>query len=203
MTYAQWLWEYEALKQKEKEEVETSLELMKLFRITIIKLLGLDLLAEKDEADEDDEDAGPVYVPLALMVSRREVVDVIMKKMEADSAIQKSLADDAFEAMSAAMARGELIGDMEPVISEPAAQEDTVRELLYREELAAVGVKIVENTANVPHIQLNNLDAVKRSKEMVRELEAARRSVVKELAEDKLNKPKTTIKFDEDGDDNA
>jgi len=203
MTYAQWLWEYEALKQKEKEEVETSLELMKLFRITIIKLLGLDLLADQTEKDEADEDSGPVYVPLALMVSRREVVDVIMKKMEADSAIQKSLADDAFEAMSAAMARGESMGDMEPVISESAAQEDTVRELLYREELAAVGVKIVENTTSVPHIQLNNTDAVRRSKEMVRELEAARRSVAKELAEDKLNKPKTTIKFDEDGDDDA
>jgi hypothetical protein len=203
MTYAQWLWEYEALKQKEKEEVETSLELMKLFRITIIKLLGLDLLADQNEKDETDDDLGPVYVPLALMVSRREVVDVIMKKMEADSAIQKSLADDAFEAMSAAMARGELVGDMEPVISETAAQEDTVKELLYREELASVGVKMVESTANVPHIQLNNMDAVKRSKEMVRELEAARRSVARELAEDKLNKPKTTIKFDEDGDDNA
>jgi len=200
MTYAQWLWEYEALKQKEKDDVETSLELMKLFRITLIKLLGLDLLADKTEVDEDNEDMGPVYVPLAIMVSRREVVDVIMKKMDAESAIQKSLADDDFEKMSAAMARGEL-GDMEPVVSESTAQEDTVKDLLYREELAAVGVKIVENTPNIPHIQLNNSSAVKRSREMVRELEAARRSVAKELVEEKLNQ-KTTIKFDEN-DDNA
>jgi hypothetical protein len=189
MTYAQWLWEYEAARKKEEEDINNTMEVLKLLKITLIRLLGLDLLVDK----LDEEVPGTSYTPMSLMVSRREVVDTIFKKLEEEAVIQKTMNNDEFEQLSAAIARGENVGDMDPIVSD--IQQDTVKELLRKEELEAIGIKVVDEPISASHIQFDNTDALNRSKDMLRELNVARKSVDTQLKQERLNQP--TIKFDE------
>lgn len=141
MTTTQWLFEYHILQEKEKQESELTVATIKTCRKVLANLLGLDLM------QDDDED---VYMPLIMMVARREVIESILEKFEKDKLTSEALDDDNFEQLSNAMANDEL-GDMEPIMPDL----EKIEKADLERKMRAVGIKFVDKLPDVPHITLN------------------------------------------------
>ena len=151
MTRTQWLWEFEALKQKEELEQKKTETLIKVFKAIMIKLLGLDVMSDKlANLDKDIEKQLDNYIPLSLLAGRREIVNTVMDKMQKEEDAIKALDDKNFEQMSAAIA----MGDMEPILDEVQTISPEKMLELRREELERAGVKLVTESKPAPHISL-------------------------------------------------
>lgn len=133
MTTAQWLFEYYALIEKEKTNTDQTIEILKTLRKVLIEVLGLDLLSNEDNPES--------IVPFSMLAGRREIIDSIIEKIESKKRIDDALNDDAFEAMSRAMASGD-IGDMDPILEPVDMKELKIKNI--QKELSNIGVEIVD-----------------------------------------------------------
>jgi len=152
MTQTQWLWEFEALKQKEEYDQKKIETIIKVFKVLMIKLLGLDLMSGKlDNIDKDIEKQFDNYVPLSLLTGRREIISTVLDRMQKEEDTLKALDDKNFEQMSSAIAAG----DMEPILDgiQTISPEKEIE--LKCEELRRAGVKLVTESKPIPHINLN------------------------------------------------
>lgn len=171
MTSAQWLFEYVALREKEKDNTETIIQTLKALRKLLVSILGLNLMQKKkgaegeDSKDKDEEDES--FVPMSLIAGRREIVEHILENMSQEEAVQNFVEDEDFEKMSAAIAAGEDLGDMAPMFE----VDDTLTQKLNtwftpgrEEELRKLGVRIVEEkTSDVSHVDVD-AEAIKEKK---------------------------------------
>jgi hypothetical protein len=145
MTDAQWLMEFEALQEMEKERVELFSEFFGIFKKMLIRLLGLDLPQYMWSEDESDKES---FIPLSLMTARREIIEHFLKGMEEKEKIDQALEDDEFEKISKAMASGDIedIADMEPVVSMKQIDEALKWNGPVRQkELKMLGIKIIDD----------------------------------------------------------
>ena len=181
MTKAQWLWEYYSLREKEEEAVKTEVEKFKAFKIMTIKLFGLDLLNKKIEEDDPEElkeaiESGNYFTPLAILLGREAIVAHILKKNTEEKDIEEAMEDDEFEKLSAAVASGEDLGDMDPIINDPGPKLEWFNSGRV-EELKSLGVKLVSNTKDVPHHSID----VKEIKDKRLQQELSRKKANQEL----------------------
>jgi hypothetical protein len=162
MTDAQWLWEYEALREKERDQIDNVMEVFKLARRGLVKILGLDLIQqlwnEESETGDYDEDA---FIPMSLLVSRREIIEHFMKEMENKKGIKQAMEDDDFEKLSQAMASGEIndVADMEPVISNEQINAALAwNGPLNQKQLEILGIKVIdkEDLGDTAHISFDD-----------------------------------------------
>lgn len=143
MTSTQWLFEYFSLKEKERDEFELVESTFKAFRRMLVGLLGLDLLKNKDEIEENKES----FIPMSLLAGRREVVETILKQWK-DEETTEYIEDEEFEKMSQAIARGDDLGDMSPIIDPSGEEADALKQWFTpgrMEELKRMGVKITHH----------------------------------------------------------
>ncbi len=153
MNDSQWLWEYFALKEKEKQQTDTTIEIVSMARRILISLLGLDLMKsdpvpgeEKVETEKSDS-----FMPLSLMTGRREVVEMIVKSFDQQEKIKKALEDENFEQISQSMAAGNTT-DMDPILEQ--IDTNAILKKDFEEQMRRVGVKIVDQTHDVPHVDV-------------------------------------------------
>jgi hypothetical protein len=211
MTSAQWLFEYMAMREKEKEHSDLISQTVRAIRYVLISVLGLNLLkkpkeegeegAEETEADEVDES----FIPMSLLAGRREVIEHILENMMQEEVIQGALEDDDFEKMSAAIAKGEDLGDMAPLFEVDDALGEKLNTWFTpgREiELQRLGVKIVEErTGTVGHVDID-AQAIKEKKvQRAIETRQAKEQVEEQLKADKKNLKSRGMKvtFDDAG----
>lgn len=173
MTYAQWMFEYHALQEKERGWAKQIAEVVKGFarslREMLIGVLGLNLIREwkapKDKPFDTDTKAALAdvtpFVPASILFGRPQVLQAYLddlkktEKEERASEAFRAQQDAAFEAFSAALARGETPPDMDPVLM--GRPGDTLN-LYWRSEdaqaaLRSLGVKPRPADAPaVPHV---------------------------------------------------
>jgi hypothetical protein len=153
MTEAQWLWEFLALQEKESQQIDLVTEVLKATKKMLTKLLGLDLVKEAMTEEELKEAGDDIAIPFALIAGRREFIQHIMEKVENKSKVAKAMTDTDFDAMSAAIAKGE-IGDMDPILD--TSDVERILASARQKELKDVGITIVDSVnKNVPHISLD------------------------------------------------
>lgn len=104
MTEAQWLFEYYALKQREKEQ----LELYQHTRKMIVSMLGLDMF--RPEGEDPD---GPIY-PLAMLCGNPEVLSKLQEESGHEAKALSAVEDPDFDAWSEQMAQGMFDTDLLP-----------------------------------------------------------------------------------------
>ena len=205
MTDAQWYWEFIALREKEKEEVTRTFESIKAIHGMMVNVLGLNLLNDKDDENEDDENLTN-FIPFSLMVSRPEVIEVIMKKMESQGAEMKAMEDDAFEELSRSIAEADDLGDMEPMFEVTPEMEQNLNQWFTpgrEQELQALGINVKEqpNFVKGSHhvVDVNpNEAAMQRTKERVqvnKEIQDALKEENAKLSERGVQ----VVTFDRDG----
>jgi hypothetical protein len=105
------------------------------------------------------------YIPLSMYVSRSEVLQKIIKNIEEQQATATAMHDEEFDKISEAMALGNDLGDMEPVInSPPPTPQEILSSKDTQQKLRSAGVKLVDKvpTGQVPHIKLNFNDINKK-----------------------------------------
>ncbi|MCK5612107.1 hypothetical protein KAR91_60105 [Candidatus Pacearchaeota archaeon] len=206
MTQAQWFWEYFALREKEKEQnkltAETITDSLKALRTILISVLGLNLLPnEKTEDGEEKE----VIIPLSLLTGRRDAVELMFKKMNEEEQLNKAIGDEEFERLSMAMAKGEDLGDMEPLVNMTPEEEKNLTEWFNparTQELKNMGINITD----IPHKPVVHIDVDTDSmKERMVEQTKTRYAVDKEI-EQKLEKERQELEskgvrvtFDDNG----
>lgn len=148
MTTTQWMFEYYSLRKKEKEDVDLVVDVMKSFRKMLVNVLGLDLMKDSGNKDEN------TFMPLSLMVGRREVVDSIIDKIKKEEQIAAALNDKDFDSLSKNMA--EDTGDMEPIITIPSEADIIEMNKKERErQLKTLNIKLVDSIPDAPHINTN------------------------------------------------
>ena len=119
MTDAQWLFEYHALQAKEKMEGELQVKLLeanaRVLRDTLIGVLGLHLLAPQPAPDAPprEEDAPVPFVPAVMLFSNHHLLNIAMAQQKKSAGVQVE-EDEAFEAFSQRLARGD-VGDLDPI----------------------------------------------------------------------------------------
>lgn len=197
MNQAQWLWEYHALREREKESFsyvgDLTAEILKAVRLTLIQLLGLNLLQTDADLDEDKKKAledGKLFTPLSLLVANEEVLRMIVEKHQDDSAVAAAIGDEEFEELSAAIARGDDLGDMEPIVEGTAEEEKFLAQWFTPEkeyELKTLGINITDKPSKpAVHISVDggeiqrkkreaNLDRKKAEAEVKKQMEAERK----------------------------
>jgi hypothetical protein len=193
MTSAQWLWEFEALAQKDRDDVERQLELFKLMRKQIVSILGLTLMCNKEDMEKDPD----MFIPWVLMGGRREVVQSIFDKIEKEHVMKESIEDEEFEKLSSAIARGE-IGDMDPILDISDLKLDEVKKKVRREDLQRAGVKIVDSVQNVPHIKFDKDAMLQKARAGLEDIQAARQQVNEELKTERKQAQGLSVLFDKE-----
>lgn len=106
MTEAQWLFEYHALRLRERDRAEDLQAIFDASRKTLSTMLGLNIAGDGDDAP---------MVPLALMCGNPELLAKAVEFAEQHVASDAVLEDDDFEAWSAAMAQGDMVPFSEPL----------------------------------------------------------------------------------------
>jgi len=157
MTKAQWYFEYIGLVNKEITEQEHNVQYIKLLRVLLVKVLGLDLLnSTPTESDLDKIE----YAPLSLFVSRPHILEKIEENSKKRETVQAAMQDDTFDQMSAAMASGVDMGDMAPISDLPPEVLKSIENIqadtnpFSPEYLKSLGVKIAPETQPVLRIKL-------------------------------------------------
>lgn len=186
MTDAQWLFEYIILREKEKEELELISNLSKGLKNMLVNILGLNLMnTEKDDSD--------VFIPMSIMVARREVVEKIVEELDKKEVVASAAEDENFEKISKAIANGDDLGDMSPMFdidSETNAKLDTWLTPSREQELLSLGVKLVDTpiNKNIVHVDIN-ADEIKQKKiNSAFMKEQAKKDMEEQIKQDKLNK---------------
>jgi hypothetical protein len=127
MTEAQWLFEFEGLRQKEEATNEMTGEVVKVcvdaLRNTLIQVLGLNLVHPDDVLPEERESGQPVFIPYSYLGGQPEVMKHVLEKYEkaeeASKATDRAMRDTSFEAFSRDLQRmltAGQIGDLEPIL---------------------------------------------------------------------------------------
>lgn len=108
MTWAQWLLEAYALRDREQEEVTMQCRLSDMhvatLRAELIQILGLNLQAQPKEMPRDA--AGfprPVFTPLSVLVARPEAMDAATNSAKRSEMEDAATQDETFDAFSAAL----------------------------------------------------------------------------------------------------
>ena len=189
MTEAQWLLEYHALAKRDEEEAKRTVEIFKGLERLLVQIFGLDLL--KDNLEEEEGTDRPSYLPLSMLLGRREVVEAMIEKIKANQVAQQAITDDEFEAMSAAFASGEIddIGDMDPIIEEKIEE---ISEIDRKNYLESLGVKLVDKIPDAPHLKLD----VEQVREKIREVTTERLEA--EASIEEVTKKPVKMTFDDD-----
>lgn len=141
MTKAQWLFEYTALLEREKEDRKFQL---KAFKNILVSILGLDI-PNKMKGDEDPE----AYTPLVMMAGNhhllKAMIDNINKdKDDGDPARSSKVGDTEYEAQLARMEAG-----MEPMEDDPFAGIP-LKELLNKRDAQILGVQETDDIVPLP-----------------------------------------------------
>lgn len=141
MTTAQWIFEAHALQARDRIQADTVLATVKasvrILRNLMVSVLGLRLRATK-EGEEADEFK---FVPLSVLLADPARLKDLMSAEEAEAAVETATEDEAFDAFSKQLARGE-VGDLEPILSsDPTPGKVSVEE--YQAMLKSMGIKIV------------------------------------------------------------
>jgi hypothetical protein len=117
MTDAEWLFEFEALKRKEKMEVEAQVELFKVsaktLRETLVHVLGLHLFVPKATPTTDD-DGSTLFMPAVFLLGNHHLLSAHFKEKEKEADAEAAMNDEAFEAFSAKLAAGDY-SDLAPI----------------------------------------------------------------------------------------
>jgi hypothetical protein len=194
MTTAQWIWEYEALVEKEKGDIEKVLELTRYIKTLLIKLLGLDILVD-DEGKEEG-----VFIPYAILGARREMAKEMFERLEDDHHIAHADDDQEFEELSAKIAAGEDLGDMEPILDGEAIDRHfaEIEKKQKVQDLQKAGIKIVPDRKPTAHIKFDREAMLERARDTLRELDDARKNVEKQLQEDQRTSAGMQMIFDDD-----
>lgn len=193
MTSAQWLFEYMSLREKEKEDNELIIQVMKALRQVLVSVLGLDLLSKikrskaGDEEIEDDDDA---FIPMSLLAGRREVIEHLIEEMQREEVSKEAIDDDEFEKMSQAIASGEDLGDMSPLFEVDEALNEKLTEWFTpgrEQELRALGVKIVEDRVggDIAHVDIDKETIQQKKVQHAIELQQAKQQVEEQIKEEK------------------
>lgn len=122
MTDAQWVFEFQALQRKEEMERKVEVEMLKtgarIFRDTLITVLGLHLFPGEVGAEREG-DGPPPFTPATLLFSNHHLlkmaVEQLEKKTKDEDAMSRAQSDAAFEEFSQRLARGD-VGDMDPIL---------------------------------------------------------------------------------------
>lgn len=193
MTKAQWLFEYLALREKERDTNDLVVQSLKALRHVLISVLGLNLMADEKTVKDEDGEEIETFIPLSILTGRREVVEHMLESIQQEDATSDALEDDDFEKMSSAIAKGEDLGDMAPLfeIDESLEKKLNVWFTPDREsELRGLGVKITEtNTDDVNHVELD-IDHIKEKKIK----QAVERRQALEQVEEQIKKEKENLK---------
>ena len=203
MTDAQWLMEYYSLQQKEKNEYTMLEDGLKALRSLLVNVLGLNLLNDLSDVDANEE----MFIPMSVLVGRREVAETILKKVDEDINIDKVMSDDSFEEMSKALANGTIddIGDMDPIFDIDESKIEEMQKEEREKELAMLGVKIVEHTPVVPHISFDNEDAMRDAQHRAHETKIAEQIIREEIEKTNIkvglsgSKKEMIIEISDDG----
>ena len=115
MTTEQWHFEYEGLLAREEAKASTLARVfrdaVRAFREVLISVLGLNLLKRwigaTPEQAERLKDMTP-FVPAAYLWTKPEVLEHWQQEALRDEGAEAAMKDEAFEAFSAALARGDL-----------------------------------------------------------------------------------------------
>jgi len=178
MTSAQWLFEYESLRERESEQTELVIQTLKSLKHILVSVLGLNLMngviKKKDQGEEQEDKLDEVFVPLSLLAGRREVVELMLEKMQSDEVAHDAINDEEFEKMSAAIAKGEDLGDMSPMFDVDEKLNETLTTWftpVRENELQRLGIKIFEEKeSEVGHVKVDideiNEKRIKRALEM-------------------------------------
>jgi hypothetical protein len=185
MTSAQWLFEYLALREKEKDQNELTIQILKAVRHMLVSVLGLNLL--KKDGDNEDES----FIPLSLIAGRREAVDYIMENLQREESAQAAIEDEEFEKLSSAIASGEDLGDMSPLFD----VDETVNKKLNtwltpdRElELQRLGVKIIDEQINeVGHVDVDSQLIKDKKLKRAIETKQAKEQIAEQIKQEKQN----------------
>ena len=116
MTRAQWLFEYNALQEKETRETERFLKGIKGILINVLGLNFKSSAVHKDETPDKRFEADlKEYTPLVLLAGNHHLLDKYFKDIEdvhglGDITGQSTVPDDQFEAQAKA-----IMDDMEPI----------------------------------------------------------------------------------------
>lgn len=192
MTATQWIWEYEGLIEKENRDRDQLIEVLKTSRKILVQLLGLDLLVDQDVLEKDQD----AFIPYMIMAGRREVAKAILDKLDEEKTSKQAIEDEEFEKLSSAIARGENLGDMEPIL-DPTIPEEVTKKI-HEDELKRAGVKITDHESKAIHIKFDRESMLQRSRATIKELETARKQVDKQLKEEQKAAPDIQVLFDDD-----
>lgn len=156
MTYAQWMFEALALKKREADEAEVTSSLISAFsrilRETLIGVLGLGLVKPKPDAKPED---GTAFVPASFIMGRPEMLKHFLEDMKKEEKTEDALNDEAFEAFSAKLAKGD-VGDMDPLIvghSGPVDPGAFWASAGAKQMLASMGIKQRTTGRAAPHME--------------------------------------------------
>lgn len=138
MTWGQWLFEYHALRKKEEDEGKFLGEVMvaatNALRETLVGVLGLHLFAEEKPAG-----SGPTpFIPAAALFSNHHLLKHVIEAKEKAKQAEEAMQDDAFEALSQKLAKGDF-GDLHPILRGGNIAED--KNAYWRSEEAQLALR--------------------------------------------------------------
>lgn len=206
MSTAQWLFEYLALREKEREDFELVQLFFKTFRKMLISVLGLNLLNKEDDESNTEDNEYESFIPLSLMTGRREIIETILKRFEdeVDAGFQE---DEDFERVSAAMAKGEDLGDMAPMFE----VDDDINNKLNTwftpgkvHELQKLGVKVTDSPRKpAVHIDTDIEEINRKRTEQQRISKQTNEELIDQMKEEArhLKSRGVLVTFDEDDND--
>lgn len=141
ITQTQLLWMFHAIMMEERRQEKRTAALMKAGSKQLVEILVATLglrfrgevtdidklkVAEGDEknaenAENAEPDPDPIapFVPFSLLVARGERIEAAQEQASKATKVEEAVSDDsAFEKMSAAIADGDLDGDLEPFLQQ-------------------------------------------------------------------------------------
>lgn len=198
MNKAQWLWEIESLREREKEEQDRLIDGFKIARKTIIQLFGLDLIRNfylKGEDDTNEEDQP--FLPLIMATGREEIVNYLWKKIEDESRAMSAIEDESFDKLSEAIASGEAdLGDMTPQIDEDQIKQAV--EDQRRRQLESLGIKLRERpeSQKPAHFSIDTKTMQEKSEQQKKETQQANEAVEKLAEQQRKEGKRKLVTFD-------
>lgn len=185
MNEEQWLFEYTALKARERDEAKAQMDLLRVGRNTLISLLGLNVLGDltEDEKRRAADPTLPRFVPLAFMVAPPEVTKHWVDIATREEGIKEGVDDEDFDALSRELQQ-HLAGEVRssnPLVQILALSPEEVEErtragraAAYAEQLRALGMikpeapvagvdVLIQDGPTAPHIDPAEIEAYRRA----------------------------------------
>ena len=170
----------------------------------LVNLLGLNLLPPDKKEGVEDSNIEDAFIPLSMMTGRREFIETVLKRFDEDDNT-KIVDDDDFDKISAAMAKGEDLGDMAPLfeIDEKTDQKLNTWFTPGKEaELQKLGIKVTSAPHKAAvHID-TDIDEIKRKQaEQRKQQKQSNEDLMKQLEQEsqELKKRGVVVTFDDNG----